>query len=469
MSANATRPRKSNAISTRLLLASALLLPAFLGLTGFFLHSAFKQSQLVAEETRLRSHLYLLFSIAELTSADGRPMMQMPGSLLEPEFERLDSGLYAYIYDGQGKPVWHSNSAALRPIPEQQVFAGLRDPGQLVFQQLPQQRLFASHYDVIWEGPDGQGYPFRFAVTHNEAAFTAELRAYRSRLWQWLGAAGLFLILAQSVILKWGLRPLKQLASALAAMQSGETRDISGSHPRELQRVVDNLNLVLAREQALRQRYRNSLSDLAHSLKTPLAVLQSKLTPDTGIDDLRETLAEQVQRMDQVVTYQLQRAVASHQPGSHRFTPLVPVIQRLVNALQKVYRDKQMQCSLQVADGLVFAGDEQDLMELLGNLLDNAFKYGHQQLVINSHLAQQQLCIEIQDDGEGVAASDRQRILQRGQRLDTHQPGQGIGLAVAMEIIKSYQGSLTVVDNGLPGACFRLCLPGMQQPLASHR
>lgn len=451
-----------NAISTRLLLASALLLPAFLGLTGFFLHSGFKQSQTVAEETRLRSHLYLLFSVAELNGNDSASM-QMPNTLLEPEFERLDSGLYAYIYDGDGKPVWHSNSAALKTVPAQALFSRQRQPGELIFQHLTGQRQFASHYDVIWEDINGDGHPFRFVVTHTESNFNAELRAYRSSLWQWLGAAGLFLILVQSIILHWGLRPLKQLAASLAAMQNGETRDISGQHPRELQQIVDNLNLVLAREQSLRQRYRNSLSDLAHSLKTPLAVLQSKLTPETRSQDLQETVAEQVQRMNQVVTYQLQRAVASHQQGNHQFTPVAPLVQRLVNALQKVYRDKMVTCDVQIGEGLVFAGDEQDLMELLGNLLDNAFKYGERHIMVCGAITQRQLCLTIQDDGSGIPATDRERILQRGQRLDTQRPGQGIGLAVVLDIINSYQGSLAITDNGQPGTCFSVCLPGMNQ------
>lgn len=456
---------KINSISARLLLASILLLPAFLGLTGFFLYSGFRESQTVAEETRLRSHLYLLFSVAELSddNADATPRIQMPAALREPEFERLDSGLYAYIYDGDGETIWHSNSATIHAIPPQALFSETRQPGNLTFQHLPAEGQFSSHYDVIWEDPEGKEHPFRFVVTHTEAAFNAELHAYRSRLWQWLGAAGLFLILMQSVILHWGLRPLKQLAAALAAMQNGETRDISGEHPRELQQVVDNLNLVLAREQSLRQRYRHSLSDLAHSLKTPLAVLQSKLTPDARDQDLRDALAEQVQRMNQVVTYQLQRAVASHQQGHHQFTAVAPVIQRLVNALQKVYRDKHINCDVRLAGNLVFAGDEQDLMELLGNLLDNAFKYGNSHIDIQGHILHRQLCITIQDNGSGIPVEDRERILQRGQRLDTRHPGQGIGLAIALDIITSYQGTLTISDNDRPGTCFNVCLPGMDQ------
>lgn len=456
---------KLNSIASRLLLASALLLPIFLGLTGFVLLKAFQASLLEAETARLRGHIYLLFSVAELTdedadAEDGRDL-QMPSALREPDFERLNSGLYAYIYNGDGQLIWLSNSASLLESPAATDFAASTNTGKLVTQNLVlnKRRQFTAHYDVVWEDATGEGHPFRFAVTHTNANFKAQLRAYRAQLWRWLGAATLLLLLAQTAVLHWGLRPLRKLAGALKAMQSGETQDIAGDHPRELQEIVSNLNQVLARERALRQRYRNSLSDLAHSLKTPLAVLQSKLTTNTSESDLQETLAEQVTRMSQVVTYQLQRAVSDQQQGMHRHIDVEHVIRRLLGALHKVYRDKAVNAEVAVVLGTVFAGDEQDLLELLGNLLDNAFKYCRQQVVVDARYLQQQLVIHIGDDGPGVPTEARSRILQRGQRLDTSLPGQGIGLAVAVDIINSYGGTLSIGTSSLGGADFVIHLP----------
>jgi two-component system sensor histidine kinase PhoQ len=245
-------------------------------------------------------------------------------------------------------------------------------------------------------------------------------------------------------------------------MQSGETQNIAGEHPHELQEVVDNLNQVLAREKALRQRYRNSLSDLAHSLKTPLAVLQSKVSANDG--ELQEILNEQVARMSQVVTYQLQRAVSAQQQGMYTHNDVDQILQRLQRALQKVYRDKHVHCDIRVVLGTVFVGDEQDLLEVLGNLLDNAFKYCRQHIVIDARCAQQSLIIRIGDDGAGIPEESRDLILQRGQRLDTQHPGQGIGLAVAVDIINSYGGKLTINDSTLGGAEFCLQLP-LSNPL----
>jgi two-component system sensor histidine kinase PhoQ len=461
---------KINSITSRLMLASALLLPAFLGLTGFFLLKAFESSLLEAENERLRGHIYLLFSVAELaeqTNARTPARLEMPQALMEPDFERLNSGLYAYIYNRKGELIWRSNSTTLLELPTSAEFSPSTSTGQLITQslRLNDQPLFTAHYDVVWEDSAGQGHPFRFAIAHARTSFNAELRAYRTQLWRWLGAATFLLLIAQASILHWGLRPLSKLASALKAMQSGETQNIAGEHPRELQEVVHNLNQVLAREKALRQRYRNSLSDLAHSLKTPLAVLQSKLTASTKESDLQETLNEQVARMNQVVTYQLQRAVSTQQQGMHSQVAVDQVLQRLLSALHKVYRDKSVKCDLRVVLGTVFAGDEQDLMEILGNLLENAFKYCKQTVAVDARCAQQQLLVRIGDDGPGVPAEARSRILQRGQRLDTSLPGQGIGLAVAVDIINSYGGTLNIDTSTLGGAEFTIRLP-LTNPLA---
>lgn len=460
---------KINSISSRLLLASALLLPVFLGVTGFFLLKAFESSLLEAENARLRGHIYLLFSVAELAEESGSVQgLEMPSALYEPDFERINSGLYAYIYDREGQLIWRSNSSALIEPPAAQNFSANTVVGELFTRDLniSNHRVFSAHYDVIWEDSAGQGHPYRFALTHARSTFNAELRAYRAQLWRWLGAAALLLLFAQAAILHWGLRPLSKLASALKAMQSGETQNIAGEHPRELQEIVDNLNQVLAREKALRQRYRNSLGDLAHSLKTPLAILQSKMSAtNTSEGDLLQTLEEQVARMNQVVTYQLQRAVSDQQQGIPNHIDVDQVLQRLLGALGKVYHEKAVDCDLRVALGTVFAGDEQDLMELLGNLLDNAFKYCNARIKVEARCAQQQLSIHVSDDGPGVPIDERSRILQRGQRLDTKFPGQGIGLTVAEDIISSYGGTLAITSSDLGGAEFCIRLP-MTNPFA---
>ncbi len=449
-----------SSIASRLLLASALLLPLFLGLTGFFLDRAFENSLEVAERSRLRGHVNLLMSVAEPETRNGRitGLRITSVTLSEADFEHPNSGLYGYIFDGKEKAVWHSNSAAITNPPEYKKIAKSDTPGKMLFSEklLDNKRHFVARYTVNWEDAKGSPTPFHFVVIHSAEEYLAELSAYRSELWRWLGAAGIFLLIAQTLILRWGLRPLGKLAVALKAMQSGDTSSIEGEHPKELQRIVSNLNQVLDREQSLRQRYRNSLSDLAHSLKTPLAVLQSKINQSPDPD---KELSEQVARMSQVVTYQLQRAVSSQQKGTFRRTRIEPIAQRLFATLQKVYAEKRMQQELDLAPNSLVAGDEQDVMELVGNLLENAFKYGKQQVRMTSSIEGSQLCIDIEDDGPGVPEDQRERILERGQRLDTSIPGQGIGLSVAAEIVRSYDGDIRITRSELGGACFSILLP----------
>lgn len=463
---NPTLSKKFSSITARLFFASLLLLPVFLGVTGFFLDQAFQANLIEAEKARLRSHIYLLFSAAELPQKplkkSDKNKLQMPATLIDTEFERIDSGLYAYIYNDKKELIWHSNSAALQTAPSYDKVSPKFKNGPMAETNivLHDDNSFVAHYDVIWEDSKSREFPFRFVVVHNSDEFLDQKTAYRRQLWQWLGAVCILLLLAQTTILRWGLNPLKKLAIALNAMQSGDTSNIQGTHPDELQDIVDNLNQVLAREQALRQRYRNSLSDLAHSLKTPLAVMQAKLSQTSSDKELQQLTAEQVTRMNQVVSYQLQRAVSSQQQGTYQRTPVEPIVQRLLSALQKVYADKNINVQCTLTDHSVFAGDEQDLMELLGNIIENAFKYGKTQVKLSSIIQHEKhLLIIIEDDGAGIPTEEQARILERGQRLDSSQPGQGIGLAVAVDIIHSYAGELHIQQSQLGGAKFQIQLP----------
>lgn len=457
--------KKLTSITARLFFASALLLPVFLGVTGFFLDQAFQTSLITAEKSRLQRNIYLLYSAADLPTKPLRknetPRLVMPKELRDKDFERINSGLYAYLFNEKKELVWQSNSTSLQTPPTyDQISPKLNaDQSAEIMFEFDNENYFIAYSDIFWEVSKNREVPFRFVAVHDSEDFIAEKNAYRNQLWQWLGAVGILLLIAQTAILRWGLSPLKKLAVALNAMQSGDTRDIEGDHPDELQDIVDNLNQVLAREQALRQRYRNSLSDLAHSLKTPLAVMQAKLSQASADEELQQLAADQVARMNQVVTYQLQRAVSSQQQGSHQRADLEPIVHRLLNALQKVYANKSVHVQSTLTAHSIFAGDEQDLMEVIGNITENAFKYGKSRVAIQSDIQDKQLIITISDDGPGVPAEQQTRILERGHRLDTSLPGQGIGLAVAADIVHSYGGKLNVSKSALGGAQFQLFLP----------
>lgn len=459
-----TLPLKPKSLSGRLLLASALVLPVFLGFSAYMLDLAFQRSLLAAEREQLNTHIYLLLAAAEFSDDE----LTLPDMLTEPRFSQPGAGLYGFVFDTDNKLIWRSPSARLWPdnlvdVVTSQPIAGPITPGESQFTALDagDENYYRFDYDVAWETDNGN-HRYRFSVLHTQTTIQAERQAYRRQLWWLLGGLALLLLIAQALIMRWGLRPLTTLARHLHAVEQGETSTLQGNYPREIQPVTDNLNRVLTLERTQRERYRNTLADLAHSLKTPLAVLRGALNTPGGKpgENLHTVANEQVTRMDQIVRHQLQRAVIGAQNRPGQKTDVVNVIERLAIALQKVYADKNIRFTLDAPAPTYFQGDESDLMELLGNILENAFKYSRQQVQVTVESKDEELHINIADDGPGIPNHMQQQILQRGARADTAQPGHGIGLAIAVDIISSYRGSLSIGASGLGGAEFRITLSG---------
>lgn len=444
---------KTTALSSRLLLASALLLPLFLGLSAYLLDVAFQRSLLAAEKERLNTHIYLLLAAAELQETH----IQMPDTLIEPRFDQLESGLYGFIFDASGAEVWRSTSAEL--LPATPADANRIIPGQASFNEwrLDKQDFFQFNYDVSWESDDATEQLFRFVVVYSQNSYQGQLLSYRKRLW-WLSFfMALMLLLTQVIIMRWGLRPLSKLAGDLQSVERGQTSQLEGNYPKELEPLTNNLNRVLESERKQRKRYRNTMSDLAHSLKTPLAVLRSSV--DKLDEQAAETVNDQVSRMDQIVSHQLQRAVFhSHQPAAQKVA-VATVVERLADALKKVYVEKSIHFSMHSDDDYYFNGAEADLMEILGNVIENAFKYGEKKVQVTANNNSKELQICVADDGPGISESLHKQLLRRGARADTAIPGHGIGLAIVVDILSSYRGSLNATPSKWGGTEFRITIP----------
>ena len=234
--------------------------------------------------------------------------------------------------------------------------------------------FFLQRFGVAWATPGGS-YAFTFGVAEDLAPFEEQLAVYRNSLWGWLGGMALLLLAAQWLMLRWGLKPLRRVAGELGKLQDGAQQQITGDYPTEVKLLTDNLNTLLVHERAQQRRYRDALADLAHSLKTPLAVVRAELPQAHAGAELARTLQEQVDRMDRIVGYHLQRAATSGRAAFMAPQPVRPAVERIVKALAKVYADKQVAVEIDVADTTRFRGDEGDLTEALGNLLDNAFKW----------------------------------------------------------------------------------------------
>ncbi len=453
-------------LTSRFIFASILILPVFLVLSVFGLNSAFQTSLLSGEEERLKTHTYLLLGAAEV-SIDS---FWMPEELQEPRFNQLESGLYGVIYNDNNEEIWRSPSAKLLSLNQTIKAANSLaiSPGTTNFSTLNtnNENIFVFSQDILWELESGNEKKFRFSIYHSQDEFMAESKTYQNQLWKWLGVFGLCILFAQVVILRWGLKPLKSLATDLKKIESGENEKLEGRYPSEIQPVTDNLNHVINVEKKQRERYRTTLDDLAHSLKTPLSVIQSMIENNnipkesgTGLKDNSLIIGDQIERMNQIIQHQLQRAVLGQAKPIGNSVSILPITKRIVESLNKVYRNKGIDTSISIKPHLIFFGDERDLFELLGNIIEKAYKYSHSKIKISSFEDNKVFTLVIEDDGEGIAKEKRDVILKRGARIDTVKPGQGIGLSVALDIISSYNGSLEVEQSVLGGASFRITFP----------
>ena len=447
-------------LNTRLLVAASVVLVAFLGLTGLALDRAFRESALAAVKDRLEAQVYMLLGAADLNEAT---RLVLPDALPEARFSTPGSGLYAWVTE-EDQLLWQSQSLLGMRLP---VFPATPGTGRAHFQELEAldaTPLFILEFSVNWEvGPESyRRYTFRVAET--QQSFKSQVRQFRGSLWGWFLGAALILLVVQGVILRWGLRPLRQVAREVREIETGQRAELAGRYPKELQPLTDNLNALIRHSQAHLERHRNALGDLAHSLKTPLAVLHSTVEGAASVSDLQGTVREQVERMNRTVEYQLQRAAAAGSIALSAPVAVAAVVHKMIDSLAKVYADKSLTFQLQVDKRVQFYGDEGDLMEILGNLSDNACKWAHKQVAIRidlmaSNSSGDGLILVVEDDGPGIPTAQRQLILQRGQRADPSTVGHGIGLAVVRNLVEEvYAGELEIDNSELGGAQVRVRL-----------
>lgn len=437
----------SQSITRRLIIASLSLLALLLSATGIAINSAHKASLISAEQEQLGLQFFGLLGAIEWQ--DGA--IDMGDRLKEPRFWQFRSGLYAQIRLRDGTPLWQSVSSETIPLPPPE---SAPRSGQELFSEIniDKEAFFVFQYHAIWETEDKREVPLLFSLYSSQTVLLNELKKFQNQLTLWLGLVLTISLIVTALILYWGLRPLRDLAVDLKLLEHGNTGKLHPNYPRELQGITHNLNQLLEKEKKQRERYRNTLADLAHSLKTPLAILKGSGPKDT-------VTIEQINRMDNIINYQLKRAVSSGQQNLSGRIQLQPLITRLNNTLTKVYRDKTLNFQLSLDAEQTVAIDEQDAMELFGNLLDNACKACRNTIAIHCQNNGDQTVICIDDDGPGMSTESRENLLGRGIRGDQYGEGQGLGLAIVGDIIESYQGAISFKDSSLGGVCAEISLP----------
>lgn len=443
-----------SSLSARLLISVSVLLLIFFGATIAVLDVAFREAGEQAQEDILDGQLMALLAAAELNAAGE---LEMPLDLPEIRFSNLDSGLFGELLDDSDEPVWRSRSSLGLAIP----YGAPPSLGTHGFSRLVMidgTPLMSLSLAVEWELPGGELRPYTFNVAESLDSFNAQLARFRQQLFGWFAAVALIMLFSISLVMRSALKPLRKIEEEISDIEAGRRQVLSDGYPKELTGVARNMNVLVGSERARAERYRHTLDNLAHSLKTPLAAIRAVLSEQKA-SDLSERIETQIERMNDIVRYQL-RKPASYASKSIGLAPVMVEkdLQRLVEGLSKVYKDKNPDIQLRVAPGTLFHGESGDFLELAGNLLDNACKWCSSTVRLNilaleGHTpASGAMRMTVSDDGPGIEPEVAEQLLTRGMRLDESAPGHGIGLAVVKDLAASYGGEVSIEVSELGGA-----------------
>jgi two-component system sensor histidine kinase PhoQ len=444
----------------RLLLSVFSVIVVFFALTIILLDMLFRD----AAERSLRDVLDAqMVALVAAADPDG-PESVTPTALLDTRFETPGSGLYAEIRSASGESIWRSQSTTGTPVQ----FGPPLDPGgsSFFFTEIAgtDVRLAVASRGIVWVDLHGEPARFTFSVATNLRTYYAQISSFRQQLIGWFTGLALLLLATLWLILRWMSQPMRRLVREIKDVESGEREQLSEHWPQELSAVTGNLNALLEAERTRIKRYRDTLGNLAHSLKTPLAVMRQTLTDVAP--PAKASLDTEIERMSGIIEHQMKRAAASGGALLGQApVDVAPIVSELRAALLKVYGNKDLLFETAVDPAAQFIGDRADLTELLGNLLDNACKWSRSRVRIEAGAdpgasTRAALLLTIDDDGPGIAEADRARVLVRGGRADEATPGHGLGLAMVHDTVALYGGSMRIEASGFGGARLEIKLPG---------
>ena len=464
-----------NSLRFRLLTATAAALTLALLLAWLLLTGLFRDHVMRQNVAALTVQLDQLTAQLEFDTA-GQPLVD-PQTLPDPRWQKPYSGLYWQIdrLGGAGQtrtPVLRSRSlwdASLSLVADAladgavHVHEGVDPRGQplLIVERTVHP---AEHPDVRW----------RLVVAGDVAQVSQAVQRFSGVLAASLAGLLLLLLLAALAQTAVGLAPLRALQRTLGDLRAGRSRRLEGRFPLEVQPLIEDFNRVLDRHEEVIARARTQAGNLAHALKTPLAVmdqaaLRAAHRRQGDEVDWTGVVTEQVALARRQIDWHLTRArVAASQavPGQH--TAVMPVVKGLLRLMTRVHVARELQFETQLADDLpAFAGEEQDLQEMVGNLLDNACKWARQRIVIDAAIVREgealRLRLRVTDDGPGIADDQLPALPERGLRLDETVPGTGLGLAIVHELAELYGGSLNLARSTEGGLTALLDLPAVSR------
>jgi signal transduction histidine kinase len=455
---------RARSLARRLFLLAALWSALALAVAGGVLVTVFRTSAERAFDERLEVYLKTLIgALANENEQSG--FIRPPDNLGEPRFELPLSGWYwAVRTSADGKVVAASNSLTgeVLPFPSDGAAAVDASGFQRATVTGPDtQELRAIERQIAFD----ETRSFRVAVAGNTGSLSADLVAFTAQTGLILALVGIGLVLTTYLQVRIGLRPLVGMRDALFRIRSGEAERLEGSFPSEIAPLAQELNALIEANREVVERSRTQVGNLAHALKTPLSVITNEAHRSEA--PFAALVAEQATVMrDQIQNYLERARMAAQRRVIGVVSDVDGVIDRLVRVMRRIHADRGIALQLTLPTGLKFRGEQQDLEEMAGNLIDNACKWAKSQVRIEVQVApgatgddRRFMIVTVDDDGPGISAEKRAELGTRGKRLDETVPGSGLGLSIVTDLATLYGGRLELDDSPLGGFRCRLTVP----------
>lgn len=443
-----------NSLRVRLLVGAVIWISLALAAAGALLAALFNAHVQQRLEAELSTQIEQIAAALELRAPEVVVLTHQPS---DPRFRKPYSGSYWQV-DGPDGPIFRSRS--LWDV-------SLRLPVNASGGEVHRHRLAGPNGQrlIVLERtvtlPDAPGAS-RVIVATDEAELTSAAAAFTRTLALSLSVLAVALVAAVAIQVHVGLQPLHRLRAGVAAIREGWIKRLEGRFPTETQPLVEDLNGLLQRNEEVVARGRIQAGNLAHGLKTPLSILANEVDrlAAEGAPHLAATMREQIASMQQQIDYQLARAraaAAAEVPGAR--VAVAPSVAAIRRTLARLYGDRDLQLAVDIASDHVFRGEQQDLEEMLGNLMDNACKWARRRVTVSSRRDGGRLTIIIEDDGPGLPTEQQGFAFVAGARFDEKVPGTGLGLAIVRDLASLYHGSIALRGSDLGGLRAELTLP----------
>ncbi|MDB5601604.1 MAG: ATP-binding protein [Xanthobacteraceae bacterium] len=455
---------RANSLALRLFLSATAWTVVILIITGIALSSLYRGAVERAFDRRL--DVYLRTLVADVASPE-ETNDKFPQSLGEPLFDLPLSGWYWQVtrLDSAKPELRASRSLWDSPLPR---LPEERSPVQTTglrmgYAKGPEEQKLRMAERTIDLGDDGR---FLVSVAGDAAEIDEEVRNFDRALLGTFTALACVLLLITMFQVRYGLAPLKRISQSLAAIRSGTAERLEGGFPVEIAPLARETNALIDANREIVERARTHVGNLAHALKTPLSVMINEAAA-RGDDPLAVKVREQIEIMRDQVARHLERArLAARLTVVGSLTEVVPVVTALARTMEKLHRARGIAIDLDAPAGIRFRGEQQDLEEMIGNLVDNACKWAQSRVAIEvvsdpppDALGIHMVRIIVDDDGRGLSPSEREQVAHRGRRLDETKPGSGLGLSIVVELANLYGGGLHLGTAPIGGLRAELVLP----------